>query len=269
MWGTFTNSDDPVGGLPPRLGLDWEAFQGAGGAASWNTFPVRGRIVIKNTVEAFKSENKVEFLSREAAMMWSKIADKSWIDSPEVLTSFTVLMFADLKKYLFYYWFAFPAFTLPAGVTAASCQTAGAVFSSAQLQQLGRSVRDHQLGVYSVLRLGEGEGGAVTRLPLSALLTLSPAELRSCCVAAADPSSGSFPGWSVRNLVTALATSHPHLVPGLRILCLRNPVKEPFMNHTSSTILFWSTVCLKSRLVAYLMSPSVDLVYERLPRTEW
>ena len=191
--------------------------------------------MIKNTVEAFKSENKVEFLSREAAVMWSKIADKSWIDSPEVLTSFTMLMFADLKKYLFYYWFAFPAFTLPAGVTAASCQTAGAVFSSAQLQQLGRSVRDHQLGVYSLLRLGTGEGeeegGAVTRLPLSALLTLSPAELRSCCVAAADPSSGSFPGWSVRNLVTALATSHPHLVPGLRILCLRNPVKEPFMNH--------------------------------------
>ena len=110
------------------------------------------------------------------------------------------------------------------------------MFSSAQLQQLGRSVRDQQLGVYSVLRLGTGEeeageGGAVTRLPLSALLTLSPAELRSCCVAAADPSSGSFPGWSVRNLVTALATSHPHLVPGLRILCLRNPVKEPFMNH--------------------------------------
>ena len=73
VWGTFTNSDDPVGGLPPRLGLDWEAFQGAGGAGSWNTFPVRGRIVIKNTVEAFKSENKEEFLPKAPPYRLSRL----------------------------------------------------------------------------------------------------------------------------------------------------------------------------------------------------
>ena len=72
IWGTFTNSDDPAGGLAPRLGLEWDAFRDSVNT-NWNCFGVKGKVVIKNTVEAFKSENKIEFLSKEGKFIWSKI----------------------------------------------------------------------------------------------------------------------------------------------------------------------------------------------------
>ena len=41
--------------------------------------------------------------------MWEALRDPK-ADPSEVLTRFLLITFADLKKYKFYYWFAFPAF---------------------------------------------------------------------------------------------------------------------------------------------------------------
>ena len=46
--------------------------------------------------------------------MWSAINDGTALKMPdEFLNRFSILMYADLKKYHYYYWFAFPAFVLP------------------------------------------------------------------------------------------------------------------------------------------------------------
>ena len=236
IWGTFTNSDDPAGGLAPRLGLEWDAFRDSVNT-NWNCFGVKGKVVIKNTVEAFKSENKIEFLSKEGKFIWSKIADGRWIDDPEMLTTFNVLMFADLKKYLFYYWFVFPAFSMSPSVKLKSCETASSVFTPDQLEKIGECVKCKEHRIYSLLVMTQG--GRVTKLPLSHL-TSSP-DLSQCFVTVSDPSSGPHPGWPVRNMITALHASLPHLVPGLKLLCLRNTVKHGQLSVAGSLVLTLET----------------------------
>ena len=38
------------------------------------------------------------------------------LEDPRLLTRFVIHMFADLKKYHYYYWFAFPAIVLPSTI---------------------------------------------------------------------------------------------------------------------------------------------------------
>lgn len=60
-----------------------------------------------NTIEEFKAVNKHELFDVQADRIWKSIVDTR---STEQLNSFITITFADLKKYKYYYWFAFPAF---------------------------------------------------------------------------------------------------------------------------------------------------------------
>ena len=63
---------------------------------------------------SFQNLNKNDFLAKEAGVVWTAINDGTALKSPdEFLNRFSILMYADLKKYHYYYWFAFPAFVLP------------------------------------------------------------------------------------------------------------------------------------------------------------
>ena len=67
-----------------------------------------------NSYISFQNLNKNDFLAKEADVVWSAINDGTAIKTPdEFLNRFSILMYADLKKYHYYYWFAFPAFVLP------------------------------------------------------------------------------------------------------------------------------------------------------------
>ncbi|KAF2173954.1 hypothetical protein M409DRAFT_62158 [Zasmidium cellare ATCC 36951] len=62
-----------------------------------------------NTIEEFRSVDKHEYLSRAARMIWDAIQDGTIYSCPSLLCSFSVISFADLKKYKFSYHFAYPA----------------------------------------------------------------------------------------------------------------------------------------------------------------
>ncbi|KAK2069506.1 hypothetical protein P8C59_004085 [Phyllachora maydis] len=62
-----------------------------------------------NTVEDFKNTDKPAMLNKAAQQIWDAIQDGTIYSVPSLLSSFTVLSYADLKKYRFTYWFAFPA----------------------------------------------------------------------------------------------------------------------------------------------------------------
>ena len=232
VWGTFSNSDDPSSGLTPRLSLEWSAFED-NVQTNWNCFGVRGKVVIKNTIESFKTEDKSAFIRQDAEQIWSKIKDKSWKDNPSELTKFSVLIYADLKKYMFYYWFAFPAFNMPSCVKVKSSKKISEHLSEDQLEKLAQLVKQSDHLIYSLTVIENN--GDVVRYPIKHLE--SKPDMCKCFVTVADPSSGSHPGWTVRNMVTALSTSYPDLVPGLQLLCLRASVKNGVMSVSNSLVL--------------------------------
>ncbi|PQE28323.1 ubiquitin-like modifier-activating enzyme atg-7 protein [Rutstroemia sp. NJR-2017a WRK4] len=68
-----------------------------------------GKIKNVNTIEDFKNMDKSAMLQTTAKQIWDAINDGTIYSIPSLLSSFTILSFANLKKYTFTYWFAFPA----------------------------------------------------------------------------------------------------------------------------------------------------------------
>jgi ubiquitin-like modifier-activating enzyme ATG7 len=73
-----------------------------------SAFLCKGNILNVNSIDEFRNVNKKDFLREAAVSILVKIKDKTFIKDPSVLSAFAALSFADLKKYKFYYWFAFP-----------------------------------------------------------------------------------------------------------------------------------------------------------------
>ena len=60
-----------------------------------------------NTIEDFKNADKTALFNQLADEIWKGIVEDK---STALLNRFLVITFADLKKYKYFYWFAFPAF---------------------------------------------------------------------------------------------------------------------------------------------------------------
>ncbi|KXX79314.1 Ubiquitin-like modifier-activating enzyme atg7 [Madurella mycetomatis] len=69
----------------------------------------KGYIKNVNTIEEFKNIDKKAMITDAGRQIWEAIQDGTIYSVPSLLSSFAILSFADLKKYRFTYWFAFPA----------------------------------------------------------------------------------------------------------------------------------------------------------------
>ncbi|KAH6644425.1 autophagy-related protein 7 [Boeremia exigua] len=71
----------------------------------------RAEGIIKNcnTIEDYKNLDRAAILDRCAQTIWDAIHDGSIYECPSLLSSFTAIIFANLKKYKFTYHFGFPA----------------------------------------------------------------------------------------------------------------------------------------------------------------
>jgi len=206
--GTYTSLAQPS----PRIALDWDAFQSSV-RPGWAGVPVRGRVTVKNTVESFKSEDKAAFISRAAERVWSGIQSGAWLNNPGILSEFAILMFADLKKFRYYYWFAFPSFSLPAGLELASRETAGEKLSPALLDSVAGCLTQ-EVGVTLLVVTGD----EARSVPLASLPSQS--DLGTCLLCVADPAQDpAHPGWPARNLLLAAAAARPGV--SVRLLCVR------------------------------------------------
>lgn len=97
---------------PPSLNVSDSSFKGDSYLAKQlppqSFFLSRGKLFNVNSIEEFKNVNKKDLLTESALSIWNKIKDGSFTKDPSILSSFILLSYADLKKYKFYYWFAFP-----------------------------------------------------------------------------------------------------------------------------------------------------------------
>ena len=72
-------------------------------------YRAEGMIKNVNTIEEYRNIDKMNMLQQAGRTIWDAIQDGTIYSCPSLLSSFVVLSFADLKKYRFSYWFAFPA----------------------------------------------------------------------------------------------------------------------------------------------------------------
>ncbi|KAK4226502.1 hypothetical protein QBC38DRAFT_480253 [Podospora fimiseda] len=77
--------------------------------APLNASRAKGYIKNFNTIEEFRNVDKKAILQDAGRQIWEAIQDGTIYSVPSLLSSFLILSFADLKKYKFTYWFAFPA----------------------------------------------------------------------------------------------------------------------------------------------------------------
>ncbi|CAM9198000.1 unnamed protein product, partial [Ectocarpus fasciculatus] len=224
--------DGPGGSLH----VDGKSF-GSSRAVDNGSLVTRGAFLNVNTVEEFQKLNKKALVEAAGQHIWGAIFDGSAIQDPSILFSFVLVTFADLKKHVFTYWFAFPAL-VPASQFA---------FLSPPIR-LKESTAPHRtlLGAaYSYLRSG-GVGAAVFALTRAAATpagelpdntfpwvahSIAEVSLQKSSVLvqdivfvvvdAAASAAADAPGWVVRNVLALLSVRG--LAPNGHsdVLCLR------------------------------------------------
>ena len=168
-----------------------------------------------NTLEAFKKFDKNEYLnSTEGNILYEAMItgdELAVLKDPRILTRFVCHMFADLKKYHYYYWFVFPAFILPPTIQMSKAvQPISDVLEGEIIQNLAKTYLEWkrsnliQSGFFwirtdpmSITNLKDG----FQQLNDDAILGF------------ADPSSLSdYPGWPLRNLIAFICYYKPELL---------------------------------------------------------
>ncbi|PYH84944.1 E1-like protein-activating [Aspergillus uvarum CBS 121591] len=72
-------------------------------------YRAEGTIKNVNTIEEYMNTDRARLLQQSGDLVSNAIRDGSIYSCPALLSSFIILSYADLKKYKFHYWFAFPA----------------------------------------------------------------------------------------------------------------------------------------------------------------
>jgi ubiquitin-like modifier-activating enzyme ATG7 len=201
-----------------------------------------GMIKNVNTIEDFKNIDKPALLKNAAQQIWDAIKDGTIYSVPSLLASFAVLSFADLKKYRFTYWFAFPALhSDPAWKRIGDVEHLTSKESTALVERVGTwryvvDVREHGFFLAKKLR---GEA-ARPQSPLEAMpdddigYRWDVGSLRDFetgffenipgedqYVAFVDPSNyPEFPSWPLRNLLVLIR--HRYKLNKVRLLCYRD-----------------------------------------------
>ncbi|GLJ48709.1 hypothetical protein SUGI_1027260 [Cryptomeria japonica] len=94
-----------------------------------NLCPVPGILHNTNTLESFKALDRQTQLNLEAKKIWEDIHSGRAEEDSSLLCRFLLISFVDLKKWNFYYWFAFPALVLDPPATFSKLQRASDFFS--------------------------------------------------------------------------------------------------------------------------------------------
>ncbi|KAI3456165.1 hypothetical protein Pfo_012828 [Paulownia fortunei] len=107
-----------------------------------NRCPIPGIIYNTNTLEGFQALDKQSLLRAEAKKIWEDIRSGKVEEDSRVLLRFLVVSFADLKKWSFHYWFAFPALILDPPATVVDLKPAAQWFSVDEAESVTAACND-------------------------------------------------------------------------------------------------------------------------------
>lgn len=181
-----------------------------------------------NTIEAFRSADKQAIFDDALQEIWNGLIDD--VDNIEaLLTQFVALTFADLKKYKFYYWFAYPALVMDPAWEITDDQggyawkSIAASFDASLCSALAHSIHEQGEGRgFFLFKVSHGSDVQVARIStFSTFFDGVPENERY--VGFVDPSgSPQTPGWPLRNLLAYLHVRFG--VKQAQVICWRDEV---------------------------------------------
>ncbi|GJE98792.1 E1-like protein-activating enzyme [Phanerochaete sordida] len=209
--------------MPSALTLAGDAFSEDPQIPKY-AVPVTGLLKNYNTIEEFKAADKTALFNELSDEIWKSIQ----AGSTAKLTKFLLITFADLKKYRYYYWFAFPAFVAkPAWEAGGDWQSASEALSPETISAVHDALHT-QARPFFLVRTSSATPEIAPIEELQTFFEGVPPEHR--LVGFVDPSGApSNPGWPLRNLLAYLSHRHPSLfsdAAGLRVLCWRDAARS-------------------------------------------
>ncbi|CAF4562167.1 unnamed protein product, partial [Rotaria sp. Silwood2] len=198
-------------------------------------YSVDGTLKLVNTIEEFKTFDIDSALKSESSILWNDFVQGHTLENPQKLNRFYLLIFADLKKYIYYYWFAFPTFLVPTSFYLLNpVQSIGERFSTDEITAISKTLESNQLHVCCLHRQENLSFSIVSLKQAVEHLNDQPQSASKYIFIVNDPSTDpTHPGWPVRNLLTLLYY-HLRSVEQLNIICWRERFRDghQHVNHS-------------------------------------
>jgi ubiquitin-like modifier-activating enzyme ATG7 len=182
-----------------------------------DSFKSHGLLLNKNTIEEFKNCSKKEILEQASIKFWQNIQNGNCIKDPSLLVFFLILSFADLKKYNYYYWFAFPVCSEPVVYKCSDPAFVNTAISATHLELLNKEYFAQKSNTSFFILETTDNGIKINALEDKISATDKEANFRDANLETtffcfADPCEFVNAGWVLRNFVAFLV----HWCPKLR-----------------------------------------------------
>ncbi|KAK3930301.1 Ubiquitin-like modifier-activating enzyme ATG7 [Frankliniella fusca] len=242
IWGSYTNVNTSS---VPALNVDCTAYNSTFEELR-HQIPAFGHQLNLNTLESYKSCNKTSLLEKQGSLLWNDITSGAVLKNPSLLSRFFLLTFGDLKKYSFYYWFAFLAPSIPSLQVVRTPVVLNDVLSSIQVDSLQKewsSISDVQHRGYFIVKIEDERVKIHFLSEIASLYSLSNSrDWSKLYLAFSDPcGSGEHPGWPLRNLLSVLVYHCPHMVgKDIKVLSLRVVLKSHAQINVGDKSLIWT-----------------------------
>lgn len=226
LWGWFSNLERFSNLGQPELSfmeLDCASFNSEYDERS-NYFPIHGYVINKNTVELFKESDKLMLIYEEGQKLIQQLKEGLILKDPSLLNTFLILSFADLKKYNYYFWFAFPTPTLNILLNERP-KNISDVFNDLQVESLlneYNNISSITQKNFFVVKIQADNSVNILTLE-SVLHHEKQSDLKNVYFAFSDPSTSVLhPGWPLRNYLALILYYCPDLQSkNINILSLR------------------------------------------------
>ncbi|XP_039061352.1 ubiquitin-like modifier-activating enzyme atg7 [Hibiscus syriacus] len=107
-----------------------------------NRCSVPGILYNTNTMESFQALDKQGLFKAEAMKIWEDIHSGKAVEDCAALSRFLLISFADLKKWNFHYWFAFPALALDPPATLVDLRPASQWFTLEEAESVSAACNE-------------------------------------------------------------------------------------------------------------------------------
>ncbi|KAI4461849.1 ubiquitin-activating enzyme e1 [Holotrichia oblita] len=209
IWGYYTNLDSQ---MKPIIEVDSTSFNNYYNGSKFY-LPYHGLLINKNTIEEFKECDKKNIIKEAGDILENDIKTGRALKDPALLNLFLILSYADLKKYNFYYWFAFPVLNSikPSYINSYSITK---IYKEDELIRLCKQYLDLDVNNRSYFLIETK--GDIQILNLDSQIcpnnfSKNGNELDCIIFAFSDSTLQSHPGWQLRNFILLILYHCPYL----------------------------------------------------------